>query len=66
MLLESLTIPLIYIHLGSFYKAILKEYSVILTTSFYDINKKILTKRVIFKTSVDSNFAIALLHKLLS
>ena len=35
----------------------LKDYSVILTTSFYDINQKILTKKVISKVSVDPNFA---------
>ena len=46
----------------------------ILTTSFYDINQKILTKKVISKVSVDPNFAfisyaclcaLALLHRLL-
>ena len=36
---------------------LLKEYSVILTTSFYSMNQKILTKKkLISKISVDSNF----------
>ena len=57
----------------SFY-CLLKGWSVILTTSFYDMNQKILTKKVISKISVDSNFtytsyawlcAVALLHRLL-
>ena len=39
-------------------KCKLKEYSVILATYFYDINQKILTKRVISKISVDSNFFV--------
>ena len=34
----------------------LKEYSVILTTSFYDMNQKIQTKKLTSKISVDSNF----------
>ena len=41
----------------------LKEYSVILTTSgttsFNDINQKILRKKVISKISVDSSFPLA-------
>ena len=35
----------------------LKEYSVIVTTSFHDINQKILTRKVIFKIPVHSNFS---------
>ena len=37
----------------------LKEYSVILRTSFYDMNQKILRKHVISKISVDSDFPFA-------
>ena len=37
----------------------LKEYSVILTTSFYGMNQKMLTKKLISKISVDSNFAFS-------
>ena len=33
-----------------------KEYSVILTTSVYDINQKIYIKLLISKISIDSNF----------
>ena len=36
---------------------VLKKYSVIPTTPFYDINQKILTKKVISKISVNSDFS---------
>ena len=36
----------------------LKGYSVILTTSFYDMNQKILAKKVMSKISVNSNFTL--------
>ena len=41
----------------------LKEYSVILVKSFYDINQKVLgKKKVISKISVDSNFPLQVMH----
>ena len=40
----------------------LKEYLVILTTSFYGMNEKIQTKKLIFKISVDSNFTFQVIH----
>ena len=36
----------------------LKEYSVILTTSFYGMDQKILTKKLISKISVDYKFTM--------
>ena len=41
---------------------ILKEYSVILTTSFYDMNQEILTKKAYFQISVDSNLRLQVVH----
>ena len=75
-LFENLDWPSSYFTVESIFvaNARLKEYSVILTAPFYGINQKILTKKIISKISVHSDFsftsyvwlcAMALLHRLL-